>query len=366
MQRKMIIAGLVARPVRTLVTILAVTLEVVMILMMIGLTTGITKDAATRTEGVGAELLVEPPGSSAIIALSTNSMPLQIGDKLRGLPGVKFVAPVMLQFNVKGGVEIFYGIDEHFAELTGGFHWREGRIYQAPYEAVVDDLWAANKKAKVGDTAEMLAHQFKIAGIVEHGQGSRVFMSMADMSDLTGLTPPKAALFYVKLNDPSQQEMVKEEMDQLLPGYTIIYARDMATLLSSSNLPGLAVFISAVIFVALCVGVLVIFLSMYTTITERTREIGILRSLGASKAFIVGSIFQETTVLCIFGVIAGIVATLVIQRILHEISPTLIIIIPVEWKFKASVFAILSGVIGSFYPSLKAASQDPVEALAYE
>src|SRR6516162_10299384 len=109
MQRKMIFAGLRARPVRTIVTILAVTLEVVLILMIIGLTTGITQETAKRTEGVGAELVVQPPGASAILAMSENSMSLKIADKLRELPGVKYVAPVMLKFNVKGGIEVFYG-----------------------------------------------------------------------------------------------------------------------------------------------------------------------------------------------------------------------------------------------------------------
>ena len=199
----------------------------------------------------------------------------------------------------------------------------------------------------------------------QHGQGSRVFMSMNDMSDLTGQMP-RAALFYVKVNDPDQENAVKAEIEQLLKGYTINYAKDFATLLSSSNIPGLGAFIDAMIMVAMCVGVLVIFLSMYTAITERTREIGILRSLGASKAFIVGLIFRETTVLCSLGVIVGTIGTLLIQRILREALPTLIILIPTEWIFYAAAFAILSGVIGAFYPSLKAASQDPVEALAYE
>jgi putative ABC transport system permease protein len=361
----MIFAGLTARPVRTTVTILAVTLEVVLILMIIGLTTGITQETAKRTEGVGAELVVQPSGASAIIAVSENSMPLELGDKLRELQGVKAVAPVMIKFNTAGGIEVFYGIDDHFTELTGGFHWHDGHIFQAPYEVVVDDLWARNNNAKAGDSVPMLNHQFKISGIVEHGQGARVFMSMSDMSEITGQMP-RAALFYVKVNDPGQENAVKAEIEQLLPGYTINYAKDWETLLSSSNIPGLGAFIDAMIMVAMCVGVLVIFLSMYTTITERTREIGILRSLGASKAFIVGLIFTETAVLCALGVIVGTIGTSLIQRILREALPTLIILIPLEWKLYAAVFAILSGVIGAFYPSLKAASQDPVEALAYE
>src|SRR5215472_4605934 len=113
MKRQMIISGLRARPVRTTVTILAVALEVVLILVIIGLTTGITQETAKRTEGVGAELMVQPSGSGVILALSENSMPLKIGDKLRELNGVKAVAPVMIKMNVEGGIETIFGIDEH-------------------------------------------------------------------------------------------------------------------------------------------------------------------------------------------------------------------------------------------------------------
>src|SRR5437868_2399581 len=106
MKRQMIIAGLKARPVRTTVTIMAVALEVILILVIIGLTTGIMKETARRTAGVGAELMVQPPDSSIILALSENSMPLALGDKIRELAGVKAVAPVMVKMNTEGGVEI--------------------------------------------------------------------------------------------------------------------------------------------------------------------------------------------------------------------------------------------------------------------
>jgi putative ABC transport system permease protein len=190
-------------------------------------------------------------------------------------------------------------------------------------------------------------------------------MSMDDLSNLTGQMP-RASTFWVKLNDPAQIRSVKAEIEQLLPGYTIRDVKDWETLMTSANIPGLGAFINSVVAVALIIGVLVIFLSMYTTITERTREIGILRALGASKAFIVGLIFLETAAVCILGVIFGTGASFLIQRVLESTFPTMMIEITKEWILWAAIFAIFSGIIGSFYPSLKAASLDPVEALAYE
>jgi putative ABC transport system permease protein len=365
MTREMIVAGLKARPVRTTVSVLAVALEVVLILVIVGLTTGITGETAKRTAGVGGEIMIQPANSGAFLALTANTMPLAIGDKLRELPNVKAVTPIQLQVNSQQGLEMLFGIDiDSFNEVSGGFVWHEGQIFKAPNELVVDDLWAQSKKVSVGDEVELLNHKYRISGIVEHGKGARVFMSMEAAKELSGRD--EVGLFYVKLEDPSRVRETLTHVTELLPGYTIRDVQDLATLMTSSNIPGLNAFIRSVVLIALCIGVLVIFLSMYTTITERTREIGILRALGASRAFIVRLILQESIFVCALGVVFGIGASFLIAAVLQRMFRTLIIEITPEWIIYAALFAILSGIIGSFYPSLKAAKQDPVEALAYE
>jgi putative ABC transport system permease protein len=173
-------------------------------------------------------------------------------------------------------------------------------------------------------------------------------------------------MFFVKINDPAQVQTVIGEVKELLEGYSVIPLKEYTKLMMSNSMPALDAFISSVVFVALCIGVLVIFLSMYTTITERTREIGILRSLGASKKFIMTLIFQESAAVCLVGVVLGIGVSFLIARAVTMVFPTLIVLITPDWIARATVFAVLSGIIGSLYPSLKAAKQDPVEALAYE
>jgi putative ABC transport system permease protein len=300
------------------------------------------------------------------LALTNNTMPIKLGDEIRKLSGVQAVAPVQVLMNAQDGIEIVFGIDpKSFDAVSGGFSWHEGAMFKEPKEIVVDDLWANAKSAHVGDTVELLNQKFKVTGIIEHGKGARIFSSMADTGEMTGQVD-KVGVFFVKLTDAKQAAAVKEKLTELLPGYKIQDMKDFETLMTSTNIPGLSAFIQAVVVVAVCIGVLVIFLSMYTTITERTREIGILRSLGGSKPFIVSLIFQEATFVCVLGVILGVAFSFVIERILQSIFPTLMIQITPGWIVKASVFAVLSGIIGSLYPSLKAAKQDPVEALAYE
>ena len=366
MNKQMIIAGLKARPVRTTVSILAVALEVTLILVVVGLTSGISNETGKRTEGVGADILLQPPNSSLFLALSNTTMPVAIGDKVRALPGIKAVSPVQTLVNSSAGLEIIYGIDpDTFNAISDGFIWHKGRLFKNADEVVVDDIYAKAKNVTVGDTVELVNHQFKVSGIVEHGKGARLFVSLKTAQDMTGQNG-KASLFFVKLNDSDRVEPAIAEIKQLLQGYNTIPLKEYAKLMMSNSMPALDAFISTVVFVALCIGVLVIFLSMYTTITERTREIGILRSLGASKRFIVTLIFQESAAVCLLGVVIGIASSFLIARGVQVVFPTLTVLITSDWIARASVFAVLSGIIGSLYPSLKAAKQDPVEALAYE
>jgi putative ABC transport system permease protein len=366
MNRQMIIAGLKARPVRTTVSILAVALEVILILVVVGLTSGISNETGKRTEGVGADIWLQPPNSSLLLALNSSTMPIALRGKIAELDGIKAVAPVQTLVNSSAGLEVIYGIEpESFTAMSEGFVWHKGGLFKGPDEVVVDDIYAEAKRVTVGDKVNLLGHTFTVSGIVEHGKGARLFVSLKTAEEMTG-RQGKASMFFIKLKDPRQVEAKVDEIKKLLPTYVVIPLKEYAKLMMSNSMPALDAFISAVVFVALSIGVLVIFLSMYTTITERTREIGILRSLGASKVFIVSLIFQESAAVCIVGVVVGVGASFIIARGVQAAYPTLVVLITSDWIFKASAFALLSGIIGSFYPSLKAAAQDPVEALAYE
>jgi putative ABC transport system permease protein len=348
------------------VSILAVALEVTLILVVVGLTAGISNETGKRIEGVGADIMLQPPNSSIFLALNNSTMPRSLADKIAEVPGVKAVSPVLTLVNTQGGLDVMYGIDpKSFDAVSGGFIWHKGKMFSQPDEIVIDDWWARARNLDVGSEITLLDRKFRVSGIVEHGKGARVFFALRVMEEMTG-SLNRASLFFIKTNTPDDVTDVIQRIGQILPTYPARPLREFASLLTSANMPALDAFIQSVVFVAVCIGVLVIFLSMYTTITERTREIGILRSLGASKSFIVRLIFQESVVVCILGVVIGLGVSLVVARIVQVIFPTLVVLITQDWIAKASVFAILSGLIGSLYPSLKAATQDPVEALAYE
>ena len=136
--------------------------------------------------------------------------------------------------------------------------------------------------------------------------------------------------------------------------------------MTSTSLPGLDAFVNSMIALAVSIGFLVIFLSMYTTVIERTREIGVLKSLGASKSYIVKALLSEASLICAAGIVAGIVLSYVVRGIMLSVFPTLPIHLTADWMLRAAAIAISGGLLGAAYPAWLATRKDPVEALFFD
>jgi len=335
-------------------------------MLFVGLAHGLVNDSAQRQEGVGADIMVQPAGSSFLLAFSQSPMSLKIGDRIEQIPHVLAVAPTLILFNT-GALSMIYGIDmDSFTRVSGGFAYHgEGGPFTKPYDLLVDDLYAKSKHIKVGQTVDLLNHQFTVCGIVEHGKGARLFIPLQTAEDLLQVQD-KATIFWVKCTEPAYTDKVSAALRQLLPGYQITPVQEWKTLMSSNNIPGLTVFTTVIIIIAVGIGFLVIFLSMYTTITERTREIGILKSLGASKGYIIAVILREASLLSVVGILAGYGVAAIIRKLVLASFPTLVIELTMLWAVYAAVLAIAGSWVGAFYPALRAAQLDPVDALAYE
>jgi len=368
MSQSLVVANLFARPMRTLATVLAIGMEVVLILLVVGLTRGMVHENAKRLEGIGADIVLRPPGSSFLLASSSAAMSEKIVELLARVQGISAVSPVMMQLNTQGGIGLIYGIDpESFDRVTHGFTFLQGRGFQGPYDVIVDDIHAKSKKLQVGQETKFLNHNFRVSGIFEHGKGSRVFLPLRTVQDLTG-TPGKVSVMFIKCEVPEDIKAVVSRLEEKLKGYSVLPMGDFVSQVSSAsnNLVALRYFLNTVIFIATVVGFFAIFLAMYTAITERTREIGILKALGASKVFVVSVFVKESLVLCGVGLLGGVALSFGGQWLLGKLLPNLQVELSLDWIVKAGLIALISSSLGGLYPALRAARQDPIDALSYE
>ncbi len=369
---RLVVSNLVHRPLRSLISIFAIAMEVTLILLIAGFSYGMLNDSRTRQAGIGADLMVQPPGSSNLVGFTSAPMSIKIGDVVRKLPHVTVVSPVMWQFINAGSLEIIYGIDfASYEKLGNPFTFISGGGFRHPDDMIVDDKFANDHHAKVGDTLELLNHKFRVCGVVEHGKGARRFLQLSTMQDLVGGqvgAQGKASVFYVRLDDPRNADAVVQEVKSVegMETYAVRSTAEFLSLMTPDHLPGFNLFIKVVVGVAMVIGFMVIFQAMYTAVMERTREIGILKSMGASRSYILGVILRETVLLALGGIALGIGISYLAKFLLTHRFRVLPMLLSGEWVLRATVIALIGALLGALYPAVKAARKDPIDALAYE
>ncbi len=356
-------SNLKVRPIRTALCVVAVAIQVVLILLIVGMIHGVVAEWGQRVEGVGADILVRPPNSSVFFAFSTAMMQQSDESKIAAAPGVKQVSPVLVLMDTHT-MDIIYGIDyASFNRLGRGFLFEQGGPFRSPSDVIVDDIKAQTHHYHVGETVEILGREFTICGIVASGRGARLFIELPVAQQITG-ADHRVSMFYVQ--SAGQTEATRQALLALLPNYRILSMKEYLTLMNSSSLPELRPFINSMVGLGVAISFLVVCLAMYTVVLERTREIGILKSLGASRVQVVRLILDETLLMAILGILLGLGATGITELVLRKTLPSLTIEISSAWVLVSIALAIAATALGALYPAFRAARFDPVDALAYE
>ncbi len=359
-----IFSNLAHRPIRTALSVLAIAVEVTMILTLVGVSYGTLDGTARRARGVGADIMIRPPGSS-VISLSSAPMSDKLVPLLQQQPHVRLAIGTIVQ--PLEGFDTMTGLDlDQFSKMNGGFHFLEGGPFKNDDDILVDEFYAREKHIHVGDTMQLIGHPWHVAGIFESGKLTRICVRLPVLQALTG-NPHRLSQIYIKVDDPAHIQAVVQELRKLLTGYPIYTMEEFTSLLTINSIGLLRNFIGVVIAVAIIVGFIVVSMAMYTAVLERTREIGILRSLGASSPMIFGLLLKESLLLSVVGTIVGIALTYLAQWSLQHIGHSGLVQETVYyWWPIAALIAIAGAVLGTLAPAFKAVRQEVIAALAYE
>jgi putative ABC transport system permease protein len=363
----LITANIRQRPIRSLVSIAGVALGVALVMLFTGLARGMSNDLQRRSSNLRAEIIFTRPGSGNNLTTSTANLPTKYADELRNVEGVQDAVPVIRYIYQGGrgfGFEQVEGVDwAPFAKMNE-MRITEGRPPEALDEVIIDETKARNGSLQVGSILKLFGDKpYRVTGIYAPESGARVKMTLAAMQDALE-SPGKATWILVKAKDGVDQVVLARRINDAIPGNKIQFTRDVFTSIEKS-IPYLGLFLRVLVVLAAVVSALVVMLAMYTTITERTREIGMLKAMGASRGYIIGVIEKEAILISAMGLVVGFTVAIIAGTLIHR-TYGLIFEYGWQWAVAAAAIGLLGGALGALYPAVRAANLDPVSALSYE
>lgn len=401
------LANLAHRRLRSALSVFAVSIGVAMLIVMLGLSHGTLDEVARRVESVDAELIVLPQHENVIFtggaAFSAKYRPLIEQAELDGRPFVKSVIPVLFDtIRLGGQQQRLFAIDGRDLpaflgdrKLVAGRVFDDGRSFagyldslrndeghydasrvpderlDAACELLIDTRLAEVGGYGVGHTERILGREFRVVGIVEAGVAGRVFCPIQVLAHIKNAGLPWASMFFVKLHAPPAGEPVGAYAERCA---SALAERTRARVESKSSYGRLLAdsfsqiyaFIAIASAVSMIVCFLFILLTVYMNVLERTREFGILRSLGATGGYLVREIMTESLILCGAGAAAGIGLAYAAKLTVETLRPLLTVDITPRFLLLGAGIALAGGVLSALFPGWRATRFDPVTALSFE
>jgi putative ABC transport system permease protein len=361
---KLVLENLKHKPMRSLLSILLIGVPVTLILCLVGLSHGFLEDSQRRTRGIGADVIVRPPGST-LLTLSggiSEKIVVWLGQQ----PHVKMAVGAVNQ-PVQGITLGATGIDlKQFNLMSGGFTYLHGGPFQGPSDVIIDQFYADQQHVRVGDRITILNTLWRVCGIIEGGKLAHIVFPLGVLQEKTS-NSGKVSQIYLKLDDAANTASAVQYLKEKLPDYPIYSMAEFTSLYNVNNIPALREFIIVIMAIGVIIGFAVVCLSMYMAVLQRTREIGILKSLGASQVFILRIILTEAVLLGMGGTVLGIAMSFGACWLIRTVEPASIpmVIVPSWWPIAGAV-TLIGAALGALYPGLSAARHDTIEALSYE
>jgi putative ABC transport system permease protein len=363
----LVLSNISHRPARTAVSVTGIALGVLLIVFTVGLAHGMLRERARREANIGAEIMVQPSGTVGLSGSQPAALSVSQAEEIARIPGVRGAVPILQTLDKSDGgfgTRLIDGVPfQEYAALSR-LSLTEGVGMTSGDEAVVDTVWQKeHDNPHVGTTVQLFERSFKVVGVYGPPGGARIKIPLSTLQEIVG-SKNRCTSILVACVDPAQQEAIGARIREQFPDDQIIFTKDLPELYTT-GIPALGIFLNVVVGVAAAISLLVILLAMYTTVTERTRQIGILKSLGMSKTTIAWIIEQEAILVSLIGVLFGVILTLAARFAVMRATALTVEIEP-RWIAISLLVGLLGGTIGALYPALRAARQDAVEALSYE
>ena len=395
------LANILQRKLRAGLSVLAVGIGIAMLIVLVSLSRGSITEVVERWSSIEAQLWVLPR-SVDVITAKGDYIDDRVMERIRGVKvndepivsGVFGVFKASLQ--MAGQEQSVWGIDpDELEAVTGKHKIVTGRAFDADryfkklvaekrggrrdydpesisevelargLELIIDQRLAEAAGAKIGDTVGMLGKEFRIVGIVQTGVPARVLAPLEVIRCIKGVTRARSTFYFVKIRKGVEAVAAQEAIAQALPSLRVERTGAFASILGESV--AIAIIIPDVICgISVVVSFLFILLTVYTMVLERTKEIAILRSLGASSGFICRQVVFESLLISLGGIVAGTGLAYAGKAAIEGIWPLLTVDIRGQWLGLAMLVGLAGGLLSSQIPAWLAVRTDPLVALSVE
>jgi len=408
------LANLLHHKLRSVLSALGIGIGICMLVTLSGLSRGSLFEVAERLESVDADLIVSPRGwGNNTSDKSGSALPDKYAKVILERHGdiVARAVPVFIwPIRLAGQDHRAAGVDpSDFSMLAGERPLDEGRCFDpdgrfakwiehkllAPAETpgdatdiadeqvleltqadladpdhdglelVIDSRLAKAGNFHVGQKVHASGHDWKIVGIVHVGAMTRIFLPLRTAQFLYGSGDvTKCTMILLKLKPGVQIGPASRQIHQTIGHDVIPLTRYRGMLLEKFGI--IFVYVDIVNTIALVIAFLFIMVTLYTMVLQRTREIAILKSFGASNAFILRQVLAESLMLTGFGTAIGIALSFLAAWLIQTLKPLLTVSITWEWLGIAIAAAAAGAVLSGLYPAWRAMRVDVVEALTLE
>ena len=396
--------SLSSNKLRSGLTILGIVIGVAAVIALVSIGRGAQNTITGSIEGIGTNLLFVFRSNSDNVR---NPKPITLGDAEAiadpfQAPSVAKVAPV-LQGNGKvtfagesantsiSGVTPDYGPVRNYEVSEGSFITEDqilGRASVAILGVDVADKLFGRREGLVGETIRIEGQPFRVIGVLKPKGGSSfaneddvvlVPFTTAQTRLMSRANRDRVDLLLVQAVGPDAVPQAKAEITQILQtrhrteigadDFTILTQQDfLSTAATITSV--LTIFLGGIAAISLLVGGIGIMNIMLVSVTERTREIGLRKALGARKADILIQFLTESSVLSLIGGVIGILLgwaiSIVVGRIAAANNAPINPSIGLDTILLATLFSTAVGLFFGLYPANRAAGLEPVEALRYE
>lgn len=388
---KMALKAIAGNKMRSFLTILGVVIGVVAIVVLVSIGQGANSSVVESIEGMGTNLI-----TASVNARRANPLTMDGLNRLAQNEYIAYVAPISnVSGTVKAGTATY---DDGVVQgTTPGYesirNWRvaEGRFLQQPdidnrsFVAVIGSEAAEEMYGTthaVGETFSLNGYTITVAGVLEQNGSSASgsndnqilipFTLAQRLSNQTGISS-----FYVSASSSDTveraQAAVEDYLKEAFEGYNtqsygtqynVFNQTEMLSTLSETT-QTLTLMLGGIAAISLLVGGIGIMNIMLVSVSERTREIGIRKAIGAARGNILMQFLIESLVVSLMGGLLGLGISVAAVRFLAPVLD-MTLTIPVDVAWMAIAFSVFIGVVFGMYPANKASRLKPIDALHYE